>query len=369
MIFDWRQLVEHVAKTRQRVRLVTSYAEISEWLRHNVGTHEADSPIDVLILSDEAALAKWMGRVPDWTHQAETALNLAAMAHRSLQGQDGSFIGLGMAGPFAQAAPAALHIATQTAVETRLYSFESVASHADEAHFHESALQRSLHAVSEATGFAALFDGVDTGHRKSVERAHPLIAEVWLGRAPIVWASPNGSIGHSQPCQPGGVLSGAFNPLHDGHLRLHAAAEQFLQAPVCFELPIFNADKPPLDYLSIAARCGQFKEHPVALTGAATFVEKVEIFPDSTFVVGVDTVERVVDPRFYGGSLDRMLDAFRRIDDAGCRFLVAGRKVGDEFVTLGHVGLPQGTASLFVELPEQAFRADASSTEIRRDRR
>jgi hypothetical protein len=102
------------------------------------------------------------------------------------------------------------------------------------------------------------------------------------------------------------------------------------------------------------------------LTAAATFVEKADVLPGVTFVVGVDTAERVVDSRYYGGSIEAMRAALLRIREAGCRFLVAGRKVGDRFQTLADVDVLPEFAGLFTSIPAEVFRADVSSTELRR---
>ena len=51
-----------------------------------------------------------------------------------------------------------------------------------------------------------------------------------------------------------------------------------------------------------------------------TFAEKAQLFPGVVFVVGVDTAERIVQPRFYGDSEERMLQALEQIRQSGCRF-------------------------------------------------
>src|SRR5207247_620447 len=63
----------------------------------------------------------------------------------------------------------------------------------------------------------------------------------------------------------------------------------------------------------------------VWLTRAATFLEKSHFFPDCVFVVGLDTAERILDPRFYGASSENMREALQAIGRNGCRFLVGGR--------------------------------------------
>src|SRR5262249_39710422 len=104
----------------------------------------------------------------------------------------------------------------------------------------------------------------------------------------------------------------------------------------------------------------------VWLTRAPTFLEKAALFPGTTFVVGCDTADRLVEPRYYGGSEEQMRQALRQLQAAGCPFLVAGR--GDQagaFPPLEHVRVPEGVAALFAAIPESTFGVDLSSTRLR----
>ncbi|KAJ8769833.1 hypothetical protein K2173_008241 [Erythroxylum novogranatense] len=57
------------------------------------------------------------------------------------------------------------------------------------------------------------------------------------------------------------ILSGAFNPLHDGHLKLLEVAVSVCGAGYpCFELSAVNADKPPLSVSEIKDRIKQFEK-------------------------------------------------------------------------------------------------------------
>jgi hypothetical protein len=132
--------------------------------------------------------------------------------------------------------------------------------------------------------------------------------------------------------------------------------------PVTFELSIINVDKPPLDFIEIDERLRQFGNQPVVLTRAATFVEKAALFPGCTFIVGVDTITRIGDQRYYGGDAERRDSALQILADAGCRFIVFGRAVDGRFCTLTDLNLPKALYDLCEEVPETEFRSDTSST-------
>ena len=135
----------------------------------------------------------------------------------------------------------------------------------------------------------------------------------------------------------GALLSGAFNPVHDGHRGLAAAAAAFLRLPVSYELPVVNADKSPLDAAEAHRRAAQFLGRAeLWLTRAALYADKAALFPGAVFVVGADTAERVLQPRFYGGER-QMTEAVTAIGAAGCRFLVAARPLPSGLLTLGRL--------------------------------
>ena len=81
-----------------------------------------------------------------------------------------------------------------------------------------------------------------------------------------------------------------------------------------------NADKPPLADEEVRRRLTQFVwRAPVWLTRAPTYTEKAELFPDCVFVIGADTATRIVQPRFYGDSEERMAECWP----------VSGRRTAD----------------------------------------
>jgi hypothetical protein len=185
-------------------------------------------------------------------------------------------------------------------------------------------------------------------------------------RPPLVWWTGEGCWTHHAPEAFRGVLSGSFNPLHEGHLRLQAVAATMLAGPVAFELAAVNADKPSLALTEITRRCRQFAGRPVAVTTSATFLEKSRLLPGMSFVMGADTALRVVQPRFYGGSVRAMDEALNEMAALDCSFLVAARAWERRLWTLTDLDVPPAHAAMFREIPPESFRLDVSSTDLRR---
>jgi hypothetical protein len=226
--------------------------------------------------------------------------------------------------------------------------------------------QLILHVLADTMGLASstpqLFPGEDiVVTRHSGDDPVYLLLE---GRAQSVTAHPDGSVLPDEPFE-GALLSGSFNPLHCGHETLLRVAGAYLNIPTAYELPVVNADKPPLARNQIERRIGQFRRAPVILTRAPLFRQKAELYPNCTFVVGYDKSLRLVDPRYYGGEAGRDA-ALNAIAGRSCRFLVAARPMPAQGVrTLADVPVPFALTDLFHELPRSEFLLDLSSTELR----
>lgn len=166
------------------------------------------------------------------------------------------------------------------------------------------------------------------------------------------------------------VFPGSFNPPHRGHLAMIEAAEKRRQCDAVWEISIENVDKPPLDYISINERFEWLRQFDdkrwMALSSAPTFREKSELFPGATFIVGIDTLVRIADSKYYGGEESQRDTAIADIASRGCRFLAFGRMLEGKFSVLSDVALPPALMSICEEVSANEFRDDISSTDLRR---
>lgn len=162
------------------------------------------------------------------------------------------------------------------------------------------------------------------------------------------------------------VFPGSFDPLHDGHLLMARIAEEIGERPLAYELSVTNVDKPPLDYVEIAARAAQFAERPLWLTRASTFLEKLDVFPGATFVMGADTYARLADPRYYGGSDAAALAAAETIATRAGGLVVFGRERDGVFEDAARIEAPACLRDIAYFVSHREFRLDISSTALRR---
>jgi nicotinamide mononucleotide (NMN) deamidase PncC len=343
--------------------------------------------VEAIVPYSAAALVDFLATTPEQFCSARTARLMAMAAYQralrlasagpesadldALQ-KDSAIVGIACTASLASDRPKRgdhrVHVAYQTQGTTAEYSLVLTKDRRNRIEEENVATSLILNALSHACGKLGelnldTVESIDERRAEADEAQQELLhggrRQVQVGRVPIIATG-----------QRRAVFPGAFNPLHDGHREMARIARERLGQPVEFEISIHNVDKPPLDYLEMRDRVEQFKDgETLWLTRAPTFEEKSRIFPDATFIVGADTITRIADPVYYDGNQQAMLAAIDRIASRGGRFLVFGRS-GDSvhgFQALETLDLPSALLAICTEVSESEFRADVSSTQLRRD--
>jgi len=355
--------------------------------------------LEACVPYSEPAMIQWLGARPDQSCSEPTARAMAMAAYLRYPEKgypekgSGLFLEKRVLTPFSLAGvactaslasdrpkrgPHRAHVAIQTGAMTVSQSVQLVKGRRSRAQEEAVVTSLVLNAVARACG---LDERLETGllDDEPLEAAEAVAPAPWqdllAGRVEAVRQSgaalPADRSTGFQPVSlrsPRVVFPGAFHPIHVGHRRMAEIAEQRLGQPVEFEISILNVDKPPLDFLEVQRRSGQFSaDQTLWLTRAATFEEKSRLFAGATFVVGADTLRRIADPRYFGGDATACQRAIEQIAARGCRFLVFGRQEESRFVGLSDLDLPPQLRACCQEIPAGEFREDTSSTEIRRD--
>lgn len=317
------------------------------------------SVLEVVVPYATGSLTDLLGEAPEQACSARTARALAMAAfQRSLRlsGSEDVTFGLGCTASLAtnreKRGQHRAHLAIQTAATT--YNAE-IALEGDRASEEETLMAFLWHAMDRSLSLKLDLDtpapsGFDADATHALEHWRALILNESTAYAT---AEHDGKL----------LFPGAFNPLHHAHQRMLEIAEARLGMRGAFELSIVNVDKPLLDYTEIESRLAQFSK-PVWLTRLPTFLEKARHFPQAHFILGVDTLVRLVDPKYYGTTGDRDA-AIEELLDLGSRFIVFGREHNRIFKTLDTIAVPDRLRAHCTGISESEFHEPVSSSALR----
>jgi hypothetical protein len=378
----WQQLISTLHASGRKAALAITgggSGAVGELLRVPGGSRlliEAQVPYDAL------ALAAFLGFAPEQACSSDTAIAMArtvraraarlVRAGTDLVGPD--LVGLGATAALVSDRPRKgehrFYIAFANSAGIAHCTCVMAKGRRDRAAEEDLVSRAIVLWLARACGIAApsprsLLDA-DDHYAETVVTVVDTIDQLLAGEHDRVTVVPDGQMILSAP-QPFVLFPGSFNPMHEGHVSLARVAEDLRQQPLAFEISVTNVDKPPLAGETVKHRLAQFAwKSPVELTRAPTFLEKSRLFPRTTFVIGADTAERLVAPKYYGDDELQMHVALEEIANSGGSFLVAVRiDTAGRVRALNDIPVPRRYADLFIEIPEHRFRVDTSSSEIR----
>ncbi|KKH96297.1 hypothetical protein EO95_16155 [Methanosarcina sp. 1.H.T.1A.1] len=339
---------------------------IGELLRHGSGSATV---LDAVVPYSTDAMDRFLGRKPEKYCSEKTARLMAMVAYqRALELSKSSggtaaqdVIGIGAtcklrAANEREERKHEVHVAIQAARETEVCTLELAADRTREEEekiaatliFNVLSRHCGVQEIDLSNGIRIL-DGIEAGIGTGEEEREKVIEK---------YTSVSGVVGDllkQQSCTPESscktagmvrinfdeakapkeiklVFSGSFDPCHKNHVFMAECASKKYNAPVHFEISLTNVDKPPIDFISLSQRLDSLRKYKdeafmggVCLTRAPLFLQKADLFPNSTFIIGADTFNRLFDAKYYDGTVDTPA-ILRSFKEKNVRFMVFRRK-------------------------------------------
>ena len=164
------------------------------------------------------------------------------------------------------------------------------------------------------------------------------------------------------------LMPGAYNPPHEGHLGTAQHVMDEYGRTVVYEVTAEPPHKEALSAQLLLQRAKLLQGNDRFFTRKAPFyLDKARAFPGIPLVLGADAMVRMLDPK-WGVDLEMMFKEFRKLET---KLLIAGRTIGDKFVTVDDISKDLRLQNPHVWGYAQSVmlpvsgRFDISSTELR----
>jgi len=365
---------------------------IGELLRHGSGSATV---LDAVVPYSTDAMDRFLGRKPEKYCSEKIARLMAMVAYqRALELSkangfaDQEVIGIGAtcklkAANEREGRKHEIHVAIQAACETGVFTLELIGDRTREEEEKIVALLIfNVLARHCCVPEIDLLDRVEIGEGKKediIERYESVSGPVGdlLQQKICSQKSPDETLGmvrtdfneskaSAKPEKIRLVFPGSFDPCHRNHVYMAKLASEKLGEPVHFEISLTNVDKPPIDFISLNQRLDSLRKYKdeafvggVCLTNAPLFLQKADLFPNSTFIIGADTFNRLFDAKYYGGKVDTTA-ILRQFREKNIRFMVFQRKSVE-------ISVKPEILEFCEIVPMEEYEDDGiSSTEIRR---
>ncbi len=347
--------------------------ELASWLLNHPGA--SASVIEVQVPYREEALAAYLGSAGPHRVTAQTARDMADRAFaraRRFTGVEEGIVGVGVTAALATSRSRRgedrAYIVLRLPQEYRLFDLHFEKGAADRLAQEEGLSRFALAVLAEACGGGAILPPLPdyakySRHTLSLQDPLGLLV---TGDIELVEFGLDGAWASAVERGSRLLIPGSFNPLHEGHERLAVAAGQLSGRRPSLELSVENVDKPTLRRVDIEGRLAAIRgRFSVIMTRAPTFLQKARLFSGCHFAIGYDTATRLLQGAYYEGGEQGMVAALEEFRTGEHCFWVAGRLQEGKYLALADIDVPAGFAALFAPIPEEDFRVDISSTELR----
>jgi nicotinamide mononucleotide (NMN) deamidase PncC len=161
------------------------------------------------------------------------------------------------------------------------------------------------------------------------------------------------------------LMSGAFNPPHDGHFGIVDAMWRDHGMQVVFETTANPPHKAALTVQELLKRAKLLQGHDRLFTqDLPLYLDKARAFPGVPLVMGADAALRLLDPKWGQDPVE----TFREFDKLGTMLYIVGRNIDGKFVNRDSIWdrLPSGALDLYAKTTRRVKGEwDISSTELR----